>query len=227
MAINTLLFDLDGTLIDTNELISESFLHTLEKYYPGQYKKEDVIPFNGPTLYETFTSLDPERAEEMVVEYRRFNHEKHDELVTEFPGVFSTIKGLKEQGYKLGIVTTKMRNTVNMGLKLTKLDQFFDVIVSLDDVKKPKPDPEPVQLALSLLDAKADEAIMIGDNYHDILSGKNAGTLTAGVAWSAKGRDFLLKYEPDFMLDTMNDLLKLVGVEEQYGAPNEREVPHK
>ncbi|MFS0864019.1 pyrophosphatase PpaX [Fredinandcohnia sp. 179-A 10B2 NHS] len=228
MAINTLLFDLDGTLIDTNELISESFLHTLEIYYPGQYTKEDVIPFNGPTLYETFTSLDPDRAEEMVAEYRRFNHEKHDELVTEFPGVFNTIKALKEQGLKLGIVTTKMRNTVNMGLKLTKLDQFFDVIVTLDDVKKPKPDPEPVQLALSLLDAKAEEAIMIGDNYHDILSGKNADTLTAGVAWSAKGSEFLLKYEPDFMLETMNDLLKLVGTTENASTKqNEREVPHK
>ncbi|WP_449537596.1 pyrophosphatase PpaX [Ferdinandcohnia sp. Marseille-Q9671] len=211
MAINTLLFDLDGTLIDTNELIAQSFLHTFEKYYPGQFTREDVLPFNGPTLLESFSSVDPERAEEMVAEYRKFNHEKHDELVTEFPEVFDTIKTLKEKGYKIGVVTTKMRHTVNMGLKLTKLDQFFDVVVTLDDVKAPKPDPEPVHLALKLLDSTPGEAIMIGDNYQDIVAGQNAGTKTAGVAWSHKGREFLLEYKPDFMLEKMSDLFDIIS----------------
>jgi pyrophosphatase PpaX len=213
MGINTLLFDLDGTLIDTNELIISSFLHTLDIYYPNQYKREDVLPFIGPPLYDTFVKMDPDRVEEMITTYRKYNHEKHDELVTEFDGVFDTVKILHEKGLKLGIVTTKMRKTVDMGLKLTKLDQFFDVIVALDDVKNAKPDPEPVLLALKRLDSKPEEAIMIGDNYHDILAGKNAGTKTAGVAWSIKGKEFLASYEPDYMLEHMSDLLKIVGVE--------------
>ncbi|MEH7383026.1 pyrophosphatase PpaX [Bacillus sp. JJ1533] len=213
MAINTLLFDLDGTLIDTNELILQSFLHTFETYFPERrYTREEILPFNGPTLHESFSSVDPERAEEMIAEYRRFNHEKHDELVTEFPDVFDTIKTLKEKGYKIGVVTTKVRNTVNMGLKLTKLDQFFDVVVTLDDVKNPKPDPEPVLLALKLLGSTPDEAIMVGDNYQDIVAGQNAGTKTAGVAWSHKGKDFLMEYKPDFMLENMSDLLDIVLV---------------
>ncbi|MDR4889630.1 pyrophosphatase PpaX [Fredinandcohnia sp. QZ13] len=213
MAINTLLFDLDGTLIDTNELILQSFLHTFETYFPDrQFTREEILPFNGPTLHESFSSVDPERAEEMIAEYRKFNHEKHDELVTEFPGVFDTIKTLKEQGYKIGVVTTKIRNTVNMGLNLTKLDQFFDVVVTLDDVKNPKPDPEPVLLALKQLGSTPEEAIMIGDNYQDIVAGQNAGTKTAGVAWSHKGKDFLLEYKPDFMLENMSDLLDIVSV---------------
>ncbi|WP_453993855.1 pyrophosphatase PpaX [Bacillus nitroreducens] len=213
MAINTLLFDLDGTLIDTNELILQSFLHTFEKYLPDRkFTREDILPFNGPPLIETFSSIDPERAEEMMAEYRRFNHEKHDELVTEFPGVFETIQTLKEKGFKIGVVTTKLRSTVNMGLKLTKLDQFFDVVVTLDDVKNPKPDPEPVFLALQQLDSTPEEAIMIGDNYQDIVSGQNAGTKTAGVAWSHKGKDFLMEYKPDFMLENMSDLLDIVSV---------------
>jgi len=213
MVINTLLFDLDGTLIDTNELILQSFLHTFEKYLPDRkFTREDILPFNGPPLIETFSSIDPERAEEMMAEYRRFNHEKHDELVTEFPGVFETIQTLKEKGFKIGVVTTKLRSTVNMGLKLTKLDQFFDVVVTLDDVKNPKPDPEPVFLALQQLDSTPEEAIMIGDNYQDIVSGQNAGTKTAGVAWSHKGKDFLMEYKPDFMLENMSDLLDIVSV---------------
>ncbi|WP_077619475.1 pyrophosphatase PpaX [Bacillus sinesaloumensis] len=213
MAINTLLFDLDGTLIDTNELILQSFMHTFKEFLPERhFTREEILPFNGPTLLESFSSVDPDRAEEMVAVYRKFNHEKHDELVTEFPGVFETIKTLKEKGYKIGVVTTKLRNTVNMGLKLTKLDQFFDVVVTLDDVKKPKPDAEPVMLALRLLNSSPEEAIMVGDNYQDIVAGQNAGTKTAGVAWSHKGKDFLLEYKPDFMLENMSDLLDLVSV---------------
>lgn len=213
MKINTLLFDLDGTLINTNELIIESFLHTLNKYYPDKYKREDVFPFIGPTLYETFESINPEKMEEMVQVYRKFNHEQHDKLVTEFETVFETIQILKGKGFKLGIVTTKIRTTVNMGLKLTKLDQFFDVVVTLDDVEHAKPNPEPIFKALEQLDAKPEEAIMVGDNHHDIGAGKNAGTKTAGVAWSIKGRDYIESFQPDYVLDKMSDLLAIVGVE--------------
>lgn len=208
--INTLLFDLDGTLIDTNDLIINSFLHTLEKYFPNQYKREDVLPFMGPTLMETFGSLDSKRMDEMIQTYRKFNISNHDLLVKEFEGVFETIKTLKEKGYKIGIVTTKMMNVVEMGLKLSKLDQFFDVVVALDHVKKAKPDPEPVLLALEQLGSRPEEAIMVGDNYHDIVAGKNAGTKTAGVAWSTKGREALEVHGPDYMLENMRDLLAII-----------------
>lgn len=210
--IDTILFDLDGTLIDTNELIISSFLHTLGKYYPDQYKREDVLPFMGPSLYETFGSLDPDRAEEMIRDYRAYNIAHHDLLVTEFTGVNQTIETLKDKGFKLGIVTTKLLDTVIKGLKLTKLDPYFDTIVALDHVNKAKPDPESIFKALDQLDSSTDKAIMVGDNYHDILAGKNAGTKTAGVAWTAKGKDYLAQFKPDYMLDEMPDLLKIVGV---------------
>jgi pyrophosphatase PpaX len=212
MNISTILFDLDGTLIDTNELIIQSFLHTLEKYYPNQYKREDVLSFIGPPLYDTFVEIDPERVHEMIDTYRAFNHAQHDALVKEYETVYETVETLHDKGFKLGIVTTKVRPTVLMGLKLTKLDRFFDCIVSLDDVERAKPDPEPIFKALSILQSSPQETIMVGDNYHDILAGKNAGTKTAGVAWSIKGREYLEKYEPDFMLEKMSDLLKIVGV---------------
>lgn len=208
--INTVLFDLDGTLIDTNELIISSFLHTLEQYYPSQFKREDVLPYMGPSLKETFGNLDPNRVEEMIQTYRNFNISNHDLLVTEFEGVYETVKTLKEKGYKLAIVTTKMLNVAEMGLKLTKLDQYFDVIVAIDHVQKLKPDPEPLLMALEQLGTSPNEAIMVGDNYHDILGGKNAGTKTAAVAWSLKGRETLEKYGPDYMLENMRDLLKIL-----------------
>jgi pyrophosphatase PpaX len=209
--INTILFDLDGTLIDTNELIISTYLHTLEKYFPGKYTRQDVLPFLGPTLHEVFEKMDAERVEEMVLDYRTYNLANHDLLVKEFVGVMETIEKLKKKGYKLGIVTTKREDVALKGLRLMKLDPFFDVMIAYDHVKKVKPDPEPIFLALEKLLSKPEETLMVGDNFHDVLAGKNAGTKTAGVSWTIKGREYLAKYEPDYMLENMTDLLTILG----------------
>ncbi len=210
--ITTVLFDLDGTLIDTNELIITTYLHTLEKYYPGRYSREDVLPFLGPTLHESFSTVNPDLVEEMVLEYRAFNIANHDELVREFSGVSEVVQSLKEKGYKLGVVTTKRHDVTLKGLRLMDLEQFFQVIVAYDHVEKVKPDPEPIFKALEQLGSTPAETIMVGDNFHDILAGKNAGTATAGCAWSIKGREYIAKYEPDYILEHMSDLLKILGV---------------
>lgn len=212
--ITTILFDLDGTLINTNELIIASFLHTLNHFYPGKYERKDVLPFMGPSLFETFGAIDEEKMDEMVRVYREFNIANHDDLVEEFDGVYDTIQSLKDKGFKLGIVSTKMYDVILKGLHLTKLHSFFDCIIGLDQVVKAKPNPEPIYKALDLLKANTEEALMVGDNYHDILGGKNAGTKTAGVSWSIKGRDYLQQFKPDFMLENMRDLLPILGVKE-------------
>lgn len=213
--ISTLLFDLDGTLIDTNELIIQSFLHTLEKYFPNQYTREDVIHFMGPPLEETFTKVDPERMELLRETYLEFNRTQHDHYVTEFPGVYEAVAKLYKAGYKMGVVTTKRNEIAQMGLELTGLTPFFDIVIAFDHVAKVKPDPEGIHKALAYFNAAPDEAIMIGDNYHDIEAGKNAGTKTAGVAWSLKGKEFLQRWEPDYMLETMGDMLDILGVKQE------------
>ncbi|WP_409295437.1 pyrophosphatase PpaX [Peribacillus sp. SCS-26] len=211
--INTLLFDLDGTLINTNDLIIASFINTLNIYFPEKYKEEDVLQFMGPPLHESFTQLDELRADEMVAKYREHNLANHDILVKEFEGVYETVETLHKEGYKMAIVSTKMHDTVLRGLKVARLDRFFDIIIGLDDVERAKPDPEPLMKALDILGSKPEEAIMVGDNHHDILGGKNAGTRTAGVAWTAKGRDHLDQFEPDYMLEHMSDLLSILEKE--------------
>lgn len=211
--ITTILFDLDGTLINTNELIIQSFLHTLQEYFPGKYSRNDVLPFMGPTLVETFGAIHPDAVDEMVASYRAFNLTNHDDLVTEFEGVLETIAALKEKGYKIGIVTSKMSDVVMKGLKLTKLDPYFEVIVALDHVEKAKPDPGPIKLALEKLQSSPEEALMVGDNHHDIVGGKNAGVRTAAVAWSIKGQEYLETFKPDYILTNMGDLLDILEVE--------------
>lgn len=212
--INTVLFDLDGTLINTNELIIQSFLHTLNHYYPEKYTREMVLPFLGPTLTETFTAIDETRAEEMIQYYRDFNISQHDLLVTEFPYVNETLVALRDNGIKVGIVTTKVRQVVNKGLDLMKLHGLVDCVITIDDVSQPKPHPEPLLKAMEILQSKPEETIMVGDNYHDIDGGKNAHTYTAGVAWSAKGKAYLEQFHPDYMLETMKDLLDILGIEQ-------------
>ncbi|KIL46525.1 pyrophosphatase [Jeotgalibacillus alimentarius] len=208
--IDTVLFDLDGTLINTNELIISSFLHVMDHYYPGEYRRDDVLQFMGPPLVDSFQSLNPEKTQEMVDYYRAYNMQMHDELVTPFEGVDEAVKALHERGIKLAIVSTKRHDMVLKGLKLMNLDQYFDVVIGLDDVERAKPDPEPLNKALDALGSKADSAIMVGDNHHDIEGGKNAGTLSAGVAWTSKGRDYLNMYQPDYMLENMSELLKII-----------------
>ncbi|HLR08903.1 MAG TPA: pyrophosphatase PpaX [Bacillota bacterium] len=211
MSIHTVLFDLDGTLIDTNELIIASFQHTFERY--GQsFSRDEIIAFNGPPLTETFKRIDPERAEEMIATYREHNVLNHDQYVTAFPHVKKTLRRLQAEKIPLGIVTTKLRKMVDRGLKATGLDGFFKTIITLDDVEHTKPDPEPVLKAISALDADPPTTLMIGDNYHDIEAGRRAGVQTAGVAWSLKGEDVLRTYEPTYMLQDMADLLDIVGL---------------
>lgn len=208
--ITTLLFDFDGTLLDTNELIVQTFQYVLEKNYPGKYERTDILPFLGPTLHESFGSVDPENTEVLIAEYRAWNKSMHDELSSEFDGVSETMRLLKAAGMKMAIVSTKKKDMVMRGLGLLDVEGVFDVVIAMDDVTKTKPDPEPILLALDRLGAKADEALMIGDNYHDIVGGQNAGVRTAGVSWSAKGEDFLQTFNPDYMLQHISDLLQLV-----------------
>ncbi|MFJ8263424.1 pyrophosphatase PpaX [Rummeliibacillus sp. NPDC094406] len=214
--IKGLLFDFDGTLLDTNELIIQTFFHVLEPEFPGKFTRDDMIPFIGPSLMESFSTIDSMRAEEWVRQYHRWNDEHHDELAKEFEGVKSTLFVLREKGIRLAIVSTKGLDSLSKGIRLLGIEDLFEVVVSMDDVKHVKPDPEPILLALKKMHLEKDDVLMIGDNSHDIVGGQNAGVRTAGVAWSMKGEEFLMQFKPDYMLHRMSDLITIV--EEQANA---------
>lgn len=208
--MKALLFDFDGTLLNTNTLIIETFRHVFEQYAPGKYTEEQFLSFIGPSLLQTFTEETPDCAEEMIEKYRAWNHEHHDELVEEYPLVKETLQQLHARGIRLAIVTTKQRTTLEHGLALMGIRDLFDVTVTLNDVTHVKPHAEPIQKALALLGVSKEDALMIGDNSHDIHAGQNAGVKTAGVAWSIKGEDYLRSLHPDYILQSMTDLLQLI-----------------
>ncbi|MBN6186913.1 pyrophosphatase PpaX [Aneurinibacillus sp. BA2021] len=204
------LFDLDGTLIDTNNLILTSFMYTLEKFYPGKYTREDIIPHMGKPLYEQMELFGPDRSEELVQVYREHNEQVHDELVEEFPHVLETIEQLAAMGITMGIVTTKQRKTAEMGLRLFGLDQYMDAFISYQDTEHHKPHPEPVLKAMQALGADPALTLMVGDSQYDIQAAHNAGIASAGVAWSLKGASFLSTFNPTYLLNDMSDLIQIV-----------------
>lgn len=146
--ITTVLFDLDGTLLDTNELIMQSFEQLLDRHYPGQYTRTKILPFLGPTLAETFNAMDPSKTEAMIEEYRTWNILNHDLLATPFDGVPETLTRLVDNGIRMAIVSTKRKDMVGKGLQLLGIGHLFETVIGLDDVKRPKPDPEPLLLAM-------------------------------------------------------------------------------
>lgn len=211
MRYKTILFDLDGTLLDTNELIISSFMHTLTSFLPERtISRDEIIQSMGGTLYDILATYAPDRVEEMVQVYREYNIRQHDEMVVAFPYVVEVIKELHHKGVKMGVVTTKQRSTVEMGLKLCDLSPYMQAVVTIQDIENPKPHPEPVLKAMALLGAIPESTLMVGDSSVDIEAAQRAGIDSAGVVWSLKGEEYLRAYSPTHMLQDMREILALV-----------------
>jgi len=212
--ITTVLFDLDGTIVDTNELIIQSFMHALKGVAPDSFGREHIIPGMGQPLtmqLRHFSGRD--NIEDLAQAYRAYNLLRHDEMVSLFPGVAEVIPVLRGAGIRLGIVTTKMRATTIRALELLGLFPHMETIVSLDDVEQAKPHPEPVAKAIAALGAEPAATLMVGDSAVDMQSAIAAGAVPVGVAWSLKGADNLFEAGAAHMLYEMKDLLTLCGIE--------------
>lgn len=205
------LFDLDGTLINTNELILASFMHTLEIHCPGKYTEQDVIACMGESLIEQMKRFDAAQADEMVQTYHQYNEENHDHYVKEFPHVKEVLEQMHQAGVQLGVVSNKRRKVVEMGLQLFGLDHYMRVVVCIGEAEKAKPEPDLILRAMDQLGAPAAQTLMVGDSRYDIIAGQRANVATAGVAWSLHA-DELKAYEPDYFLQDMRDLHKIVEI---------------
>ena len=205
------LFDLDGTLIDSNEIIIESYQTVLKKFIPEiQFSREQIIDFIGPTLEQVFSRYrSSDVVEAMIDVYRQHYKQYEDQTIALYPGVVEGLKALKALGAKLSVVTSKYKSGAWHSFTRFGLDPYFDAFVALDDVKQPKPDKEPVDIALNRIGAY-DWAIMIGDNPGDIQAGQNASIASGGVAWSIKGPELLSTFNPDYMFNSMGDIVALI-----------------
>jgi len=180
---STVLFDLDGTLIDSGEIILSSFRHAtktvLEREIPDEVLAAAV---GGSNIYDQMRAFDEERADELVRVYRAHNEPLHDDLVA-FEGIEGVLGRFRSEGRRLGIVTAKRRRTVDLAFTLLPLEQYFDAVVTAEQTDNHKPHPEPVLTALERLGAGPEEAAFVGDSPFDMGAGKAAGVFTVAVSW--------------------------------------------
>jgi pyrophosphatase PpaX len=183
MRYTTVLFDLDGTLIDSGEIILSSFRHAtrtvLEREVPDEVLAAAI---GGSNIYEQMRAFDEERAEELVRVYREHNEPLHDDLVA-FEGIERVLERLKSEGRRLGIVTAKRRRTVDLAFAMLPLEGFFETVVTSEQTARHKPHPEPVLAALEELGSTPEEAVFVGDSPFDMGAGKAAGVFTVAVSW--------------------------------------------
>ncbi len=209
------LFDLDGTIVDTNELIIESFQYVLRENLTLDVPREQIIPYMGQTLadqFRAFTGLD--EVEALTQAYRVYNLIKHDEMVSLFPNVLEVVQRLSAEGFKLGVVTTKARETSDRVLRMFGLLPYMGTIVTVDDVVHPKPHAEPVLKAMKELGANPEQTWMVGDSPADMGAAKAAGVRAVAVGWSLKPVSVLREHGADAVIDKMEDLYELCGLKE-------------
>jgi pyrophosphatase PpaX len=202
-------FDLDGTVVDTVELIVESFRHAT-RIVLGEVLPDELITAGvGQPLMAQMQRLSAPHAQELYDVYREYNHRRHDELIRGYQGVEEMLQALRAAGRRLGIVTSKSRDTTGMAFRAVGLQEHFDAVVTATDTREHKPSPVPIRLCLEQLEAAPDDAIYVGDSPVDIIAGRAAGLSTAAVAWGVFGREALLEAKPDYWVRDTQSLLRL------------------
>jgi pyrophosphatase PpaX len=205
----TVLFDLDGTLVDSGSIILASFRHATSTVLRRQIPDHELLAaVGGPGLREQMEALDPELVEELMEVYSAHNAGLHDGLEP-CTGVLDALETLHGEGRRLGIVTAKRRATLALAFEvLPELRRFFEVTVGAEDTERHKPNPEPLLLALEQLGEDAAGAVYVGDSPFDVQAAKAAAIGSVAVTWGRiHSRERLEREAPDAIVENVEELL--------------------
>lgn len=214
MAIDTVIFDFDGTLGDTNDLILNSWRAAMD--FAGTPKTDDeILQHFGEPLTDTMDLWFGERADEIVDFFRNWQKDKYFDALKPFPGMIELIFVLKEKGYHVGVASSRVWDTLVESLRIFGLDEDVETLVSFEDTEEHKPYPAPLLCAMERMGAAAERTIYVGDSVVDILCGKAAGAKTCLVAWSmaSDSQDLSGEACPDFIIEKPEDLLRILAEE--------------
>jgi len=210
MRYKCVLFDLDGTLIDTNRLIIDSFRYTYKTCLRLEVSEQEILKYFGEPLIVTLARYSEEKANELFKTYIEYNESRHNDVVTIFDGVKELLEELVRQGCTLALVTSKRRRVAFMGLDLFDIKKYFKVFVALEDTELHKPNPAPVKRALELLNADTHDAIMVGDSIFDIHCAHGADVKAVLVKWSAARGFQEDDISADYVVRDTAELLKII-----------------
>ena len=197
------LFDFDGTLVDTTEMIFQSMRHATSSVLGrDDFSREQLLANVGQPLPRQMELFDAEKAELLLEAYRAHHEEHHDALIAEFPGVDEALSRLRAAGVRVVVVTSKRRRSVEMALaKFPGLDLVVDLFVTMEDTTEHKPHPGPLLKGLELAgDVPREKAVYVGDSPFDVQAAKAAGLTSVAVSWGAFSEDTLLAAEPDHLV---------------------------
>jgi pyrophosphatase PpaX len=217
--MDAVLFDLDGTLVDTIPLIFACYDHTLAAHVPGFEPGRDVIVSNlGRSLDDILFdyavaggAVDPAAlSRTMLQTYRSFQREALVRLIRPYDGMREALEGLRSRGLTLGVVTSKVEWAARQCYEYYGLGEFLSIQVFHDDTERHKPDPEPLLLAASKGRLAAERCVYVGDSIHDMAAGKAAGMKTIGVLWGPSPREELVRAGADELATVPADLLTIL-----------------
>ena len=206
------LFDFDGTLVDTTELIYQSLRHATGEVLGREIPRDILMANVGQPLPRQMELIDAERAEALLESYRLHNEQHHNSLIGEFPGVEVSLARLRSSGIGIVVVTSKRRFSVEMALeKFPGLGEVVDRFVTLEDTAEHKPHPAPLLKGLEFLGGvPPEEAAYVGDSPFDVAAAKAAGVKSVAVSWGAFSEDTLRSAGPEYLvpdLDSAVDVL--------------------
>lgn len=200
-------FDLDGTLVDTIGLIVDSYQHAFQTVLGTQEDEAKIRSWIGQPLIRAFREVSPEQADELYATYLEWNHANTERLIRRYAGVDRLLSELDEAGVLIAAATSKRRTSAQMAAHLTGISAYLDVFVTMEDTDAHKPDPQPLLLAVKELGVQPHEAAYIGDAIVDVQAARNAGMSAVAVTWGAGVREALKAVNPDVLADSVDDLL--------------------
>jgi HAD superfamily hydrolase (TIGR01509 family) len=202
-----IIFDMDGTLTQTNQLIYDAFNYVAEKYVHKSFTPQEIHGFFGPPEKEAVQRMiGPGHIDEAMVEYYRFYNDKHNALASLYPGILDILRFLHSQEVLIALFTGKGRRTTDITLEMFEIERYFDITITGDDVEEFKPSGEGIRSILSRFSLQPSEVLMVGDAVVDVLAAREAGADVASVVWDSYGKHEVLQLKADYVFDSVGAL---------------------
>ena len=205
-----IIFDIDGTLTSTNELIFAAFKHVTEKYLNKKVTNEEIISLFGPTEDVILKEWMKDDYEDARKDYLTFYEAKHRLMADVYPGIKEALLYIKTKNIPLSIYTGKGRGSTDITLKKIGLYDLFDMIVTGDDIEDHKPSPEGIDMFVQKFNLKRNKILMIGDAPADITAARNAGVKIASVVWDSYAKEKILEMNSDYVFKTVDELMEFL-----------------
>lgn len=209
--IDTVIFDFDGTLANTNQMIINSFKHIYSVFHNEECDENYVMNTFGEPLALTLTrDFGQYNFEDVIACYREYQNDRFLDEVTLYETVNDTLEYLKSKNIKIGIATSRLKNSTLSALKNFNIEKYFDVVIAADDVEKHKPDKEPLIKAINELKSSPDKTLYVGDSRFDMECAINANATPVLAGWQHGSKELAEKYSIKHVLEKMWDITKII-----------------